>query len=199
MWKYLCFTFSLLCSNQLHAQLYDQKLTDSLVEVTCKVLDADQHVRTNKISKQIQRHIKSGDKQTTDSMINWRKSVDSQNIHTLVAITRQYGYPFRRVLGRENVKCPMGGIVMIHWSKTWPHWFNDEEIVALFKQDVEKGNLPLCDIDMAHFLYVSFLKPTDMNIIDKLNNARKAYGLKEYTLGQCAGAEPITPIMKPND
>lgn len=134
---------------------------------------------------------------TKDSVLIQRyvsklKEVDDLNFRKLESIIRSVGFPNPTLLGKGTCY-PFG--IMYHWSKTYPGRFNDSTLVEVFRDEVQRNNLPLSIIDMAHFLYVSFVEH-GMENFQIINHARVQYGLKPYTEREFMKIDKIVPMTK---
>lgn len=117
--------------------------------------------------------------------------IDKKNFTQLEEIVKTIGFPCPQLLGNKTCY-PFG--VLIHWSKEYPAWFSEPKNVAIFKREINLGHLPKSQIDLAYFMYVSFMQ-ADPKYYKLINNARLAYGLPPYTIKQFQKIDRIEPMM----
>lgn len=185
MQRKLLMVLSMLYCASLNAQTLPPNVADSLKKLTCEMMTSDQEYRGSAISNKIDSLYKNGDTARANTLINRRIAIDSQNVQTLLGITRAYGYPSDKLLGLGSCAT---STILIHWSKTWPEWYNSPDVVALFKKELDAGNLPLAWLDAGHFFYISYMK-ADIALMPVINDVRRLYGLTQYTYEQYTGQE----------
>ncbi|HXS36747.1 MAG TPA: hypothetical protein VN721_08605 [Flavipsychrobacter sp.] len=186
---YRTYTISLLLLFPFVAssQTFTQQQKDSLRELSCTIEKADQAIRHSFDAAK-----ESKDTNSIDSIGAVMYKIDLHNFQILDSLITTIGFPCPKLLGKGTCY-PFA--VLIHWAKEYPEWFNDPRIVPLFKREIEKGNLPLCQMDFAQFAYTSYMKP-DIKYYQLTNAARVAYGLKPYSKKQYLGIERVEPLMQ---
>ena len=164
---------------------------DSLIKITCEILRTDQQYRT-KSYQDFLHHSRNTDTALANRLYTIWNEQDQRNFRTLESITKTYGYPEFKLLG--NKVCLLL-VVLIHWSKQYPEWFNAPETVAMFKKELDNDNLPLSRLDIAHFFYMRMNgDATDIQYKQLINNARLTYGLCPYDDGHFLTKEWIEPM-----
>lgn len=171
----------LLYSGLSFGQSLSDYQKDSIRNIMCGLTNEDQAIRRPVYFDSMSHYYSSAQ---VDSIIN---TIDSIHFVKLTQIIRQYGYPGKKVLGEKRCTPLM---LLIHWSKGVPKWFNSDEMVNLFKREIKAGNLLAKDIGQAIDFYIGYMD-TDMKLFEMVNKARIAYGLKPYTEAQYQKKEQL--------
>lgn len=178
--------FLLLIVNRACALTLNEHEKDSVRKLVCEMERKDQDVRDSfRLAKQ---------KKDTIAMDRWGAELyitDKRNFAQLEQRVSTIGFPCTQLLGKFACY-PFG--ILIHWSKEYPAWFSEAKNIAMFKREISLGHLPKCQIDLAYFMYVSFL-PAEPKYYKLINNARIAYGLQPYTIRQLQKLDRIEPMM----
>lgn len=164
---------------------------DSLIKITCEILRTDQQYRTKSYQDSLKHNRENNPFLYRQMMTEWEQQ-DNYNFNTLTTIMKTYGYPEAKLLGPKA--CTIL-VILIHWSKQYPEWFNVPGTVAIFKKELDNGNLPLSRLDNAHFFYMRMNgDATDIRYKQLINNARLTYGLCPYDNGHFLTKEWIEPM-----
>jgi hypothetical protein len=178
----------LFSSTYSSAQQYiTGNVKDSLRSVACEMNKADQQIRDSLYFAE-----QTGDQALILQFDKKRDSIDRSNFQVLENLIRSVGFPCPKLFGKGTCY-PFD--VLYHWSKEYPEWFNNPQITEYFKKEIENGHLPLPIMDMAHYLFVTFMEH-DMATFQLINSARKLYGLNAYTKKQFLKKETIEPLLK---
>jgi hypothetical protein len=183
--KWLFSVFLFFLSHISTSQTLSTSQRDSLRQVVHKLIETDQRYRNLYVEAQ-----KKHDEAAILKYGQLMHVTDSINFHTLEGIIKNFGFPSYTNLGK-GTNPPF--IVLNHWSKQEPEWFNSPEMVRMLKAEVDKGNLPLQIIDLSHMLCVSFMNYGTL-YAKIINDAREVYGLKPYTEKQFLHQESIDII-----
>lgn len=181
----------LLSTASMRAQILSPHECDSIRNMVCSMEHQDQAIRAA-----FEDARKRKDTTALDSLNAEMYQMDKKNFNLLSNIMKTIGFPCPQLLG--NGTCSPFG-VFIHWGKEYPGWFNSPENVAIIKKEMDNGHLPRCMVDLAQFMYISFIKPkNDMKYFKLVNSARLAYGFIPYTQKQFTKDEWIQPMMNDN-
>jgi hypothetical protein len=170
----LSLLFISLCG---YAQSLPEAIRDSLLAVTKEIIRTDQLYRKGATWDSILAYYKATREPVYINLFDRWQQQDKYNFATLEGIIKTYGYPEQKLLGSN---APPLLVVLIHWSKGYPEWFNSPELVPYFKRELENGNMPLSRVDMAHMFYMRMGDIPDVKLNGLINNARFAYGLCPY-------------------
>jgi hypothetical protein len=177
---------------QMLPPLPTQAQKDSLAAVTCAMKKASEKYRVPPYTDSIARAYGNKDSLAIVHFGILMTQADTPNYSKLVGILYTFGYPSEKLIGPGACDLTQ---VMMHWAMEYPEWFNDPKYTAIFKREVQRGNLPKYIIDNAHYNFIMHTGH-DTEYMELTNVLRKAVGLKLYTEAQFMRLEKL-PEPKP--